>query len=103
MPPTSSSPSAVSTSTAASSRARSEAIVVLRSRLAQRVADAAHGVDERRAVLVELLAQVAHVRLEHPRVAAEVVLPDVLEQLRAREHAPRVEHEVAQEAVLGRG
>ena len=52
---------------------------------------------------VELLAQVADVGLEHARVAAEVVLPDVLEELRAREHAARVEHEVAQQAVLGRG
>src|SRR3954471_15138992 len=102
MPPTSSSPAAASTSTAARSRARREAID-LRSRLAQRVADAAHGVDERRSVLVELLAQVADVRLEDARVAAEVVLPDVLEQLRAGEHAARVEHEVAQQPVLRRG
>ena len=52
---------------------------------------------------VELLAQVAHVGLQHARVAAEVVLPDVLEQLRARQHAARVEHQVAQQPVLGGG
>src|SRR3954468_3009213 len=98
--PRSNSPSAVSTSTAASSRARREAIG-LGPRLAQRVADAAHRMDQRGAVDVELLAEVAHVGLEHARVAAEVVLPDVLEQLSAREDAAGVEHEVAQEAVLG--
>ena len=48
---------------------------------AQRVADAAHGVDQRRAVRVELLAQIADVGLEHARVAAEVVVPDVVEDL----------------------
>ena len=59
--------------------------------------------DQRRAVQVELLAQVADVGLEHARVAAEVVVPDVVEQLRAGEHAARVEHQVAQQPVLGRG
>src|SRR4051812_42381756 len=97
-----SSPAALRTSTAATSRARSETIV-LSPWLAQRVAHAAHRVDQRRAVDIELLAQVADVGLEHARVAAEVVLPHVLEQLRAGEDAARVEHEVAQEAVLGRG
>src|SRR4051794_27566472 len=102
MPPSSSMATAVRASTPASSRARKETITS-RARAAQRVADPAHGVDERRAVDVELLAQVADVGLEHAGVAAEVVLPDVLEQLGAREHAARVEHEVAQQAVLGGG
>jgi hypothetical protein len=54
-------------------------------------------------VHVELLAQIADVRLEDARVAPEVVLPHVLEELRAAEDTPRVEHEVAQQAILGRG
>src|SRR6476646_4894200 len=95
--PSRSRPMAPSTSTAARSRARREA-TALGPRLAQRVAHAAHGVDQRRPVDVELLAQVADVGLEHARVAAEVVFPHMLEELRAREHAARVEHEVAQEA-----
>src|SRR4051794_13099551 len=59
--------------------------------------------DERRAVDVQLLAQVAHVGLQHARVAAEVVLPHVVEDLRAGEHAARVEHQVAQQPVLRGG
>ena len=74
-----------------------------RPRRAQRVADAAHGLDQRRAVRVELLAQVADVGLEHARVAAEVVVPHVVEDLRAGQHAARVEHQVAQQPVLGGG
>src|SRR5690242_14299273 len=100
--PSRSSPTAPSTSTDARSRARSEAMASGPG-LAQRVAHAADGVDQRRPVDVELLAEVADVGLEHARVAAEVVLPGVLEELRAREDAPGVEHEVAQEPVLGRG
>ena len=51
-------------------------------------------------MLVELLAQIADVGLQHAGVAAEVVVPHVVEQLRAGEHAARVEHQIAQEAVL---
>src|SRR3954451_351543 len=102
MPPSSSIATAVRASTPARSRARSETITS-RARAAQGVTDAAHGVDERRAVDVELLAQVADVGLEHAGVAAEVVLPHVLEQLGAGEDAARIEQEVAQQAVLGGG
>ena len=49
--------------------------------LAQRVTDQADGVDERRPELLELLAQVAHVGLHDVAVAAEVVVPDVVEDL----------------------
>ena len=72
------------------------------SRRAQGVADAPDGVDQRGPVRVELLAQVADVGLQHAAVAAEVVLPDVVEDLRAREDSARVEQQVAQQAVLGR-
>ncbi len=53
-------------------------------RRAQHVADAAHGVDEMRLDEVDFLAEVAHVGLEDAGVAAEVVAPDVIEELRPR-------------------
>ena len=61
-----------------------------------------NGLDQRRAIGVELAAQVAHVGLDDVRVAAEVVPPDVLEDLALREHAAWVEHEEAKEVELGR-
>src|SRR5690606_5561029 len=54
-------------------------------RQAQDVADAGHGVDEWRAVLVDLAPQIADVRLHHAVVAAEVVLPDVVQDLSLRQ------------------
>src|SRR5665213_659736 len=67
------------------------------------VADAAHGMDQRPPVDVDLLAQVADVGLEHAGVTTEVVIPDVVEQLRAGEHFARVGQQVAQQPVLGGG
>jgi len=52
---------------------------------------------------VELAPQVADVRLDDVRVAAEVVPPHILEDLSLREDALRVEHEEAQQIELGRG
>ena len=49
----------------------------------QRVADAAHGVDQRRVDVVDLVAQVADVGLEHAGVAGEGVVPHALEDLLA--------------------
>src|ERR1700733_16071952 len=49
---------------------------------------------------IDLLAQIADVRLEHPRIAPEVIAPYVIEQLRARKYSPRIEEQVAQEPVL---
>ncbi len=68
----------------------------------QGVADEADGVDERRAEFLELLAQVADVGLHDVPVATEVVVPDVVEDLRLREDVTRIEHEVAEEVELGR-
>ena len=68
----------------------------------EHVAGLAHRLDERRPGGVELAAQVADVRLDHVRVAAEVVSPDVLQDLPLREHAPGVEQEEAQQRELGR-
>src|SRR6266498_4448415 len=71
-------------------------------RQAQHVADAPDGVDQRRAVAVDLAAQVADVGLDDIVVAAEVVAPDVVEDLRLGQHPARVQNQVAQQLVLGR-
>src|ERR1700712_1680175 len=58
----------------------------------EHVAEAALRLDDRlRRVGVELAAQVRDVRLHDAGVAVEVVLPDVVEDLRLREHAVGVE------------
>src|SRR5262249_5888287 len=62
-----------------------------------------HGADQRWAGGVELLAQVADVGLDDVRVAAEVVAPDVLEDLSLRQDTTRVQHEETEEVELGRG
>ena len=49
--------------------------------LAKHVPDEANGVDERRTERVELLAKVAHIGLDDVLVAAEVVVPDVVDDL----------------------
>src|SRR2546425_9226807 len=67
----------------------------------EHVAGLPHGPDQRRPGGVELPAEVAHVRLDDVRVPAEVVVPDVLEDLRLREHAARVEHEETEQRELG--
>src|SRR4051795_680383 len=85
-------------------RARSESRrITLLALHFQHVAGLPHGADERRPGGVELAAQVAHVRLDDVAAAAEVVVPHVLEDLRLREHAARVEHEEAQQVELGGG
>ena len=59
--------------------------------------------DQGRTVLVELLAEIAHVGLADVGVAVEVVVPDVVEDLRLGDHPRRVFHEEAQHLELGRG
>src|SRR5262245_56206945 len=66
---------------------------------AQDVAHPGHGVDERRP---HLAAQVADVGLDHAVVAAEVVLPHVIQDLPLRQHPARVGHQVPQQRVLRR-
>ena len=53
---------------------------------AQHVADSPHGVDERGLDRVDLAPQVGDVRLDDVRLAVEVVVPDVVEDLRLRQH-----------------
>src|SRR5260370_10324257 len=67
------------------------------------VPDAAYRVDERVAARVDLLAQVADVQLDHVRLAAEVVVPDPVQDLRLGQHPARVAHHEAQQLELGGG
>src|SRR6516165_3217807 len=99
------SPTAAIAITPSSSRARSESrpSTFLPPLGFQHVPGLAHGLDQRRAVDVELAAQVAHVGLDDVRIAAEVVPPDVLEDLSLREHTARVEQEEPEQVELGGG
>src|SRR4029079_7381516 len=69
----------------------------------QDVADAALGVDQRgEAIGVDLASQVGDVGLDDAGLTAEVVVPDVVEDLGLGQDPVRVEHEVAQQLELGR-
>src|SRR5262249_28154881 len=97
------SPTVASTIRPRTRRARSERRpIALLLRGFEHVARLPHGPDQRRPRRVQLAAQIADVGLDHVRVAAEVVAPDVLEDLPLREHAARVQEEEAQERELGR-
>ena len=87
---------------ATSSRLRSDTGYSV-GRLAQGVADQPDGVDDRGSGRLELLAQVAHVGLDHVAVSAEVVVPHVVEDLGLRQHVARVEEEETEQVELGRG
>ena len=76
--------------------------IVLAQLARKRVPEPADGVDEAGLDLVDLLAQVADVGLDDAAVAAEVVLPHVVEDLRLRQHPALVGEEEAQQVVLGR-
>lgn len=67
------------------------------------VADAPDGLDERRASGVDLLAYQADEVLDDAGFAVEVVAPDVVEKLVLRNHAPRVDQQVAQNLELRGG
>src|SRR6476620_9651293 len=73
-------------------------------RSARRLEDiphASHGVDHRLTAGVDLLAQVGDVELHDVGLAAEVVVPDAVEDLRLGQHPLGVAHEVAQQLELG--
>src|SRR5882724_1763492 len=69
----------------------------------QHVPDAADRMDERVTARVDLLAQVADVQLDSVRLAAEVVVPDPVQDLRLGQHPARVAHHEAQQLELGSG
>src|SRR6266511_3753020 len=58
--------------------------------------------DEARLLEVDLFAQVADVVLDDAGIAAEVVAPDVVDDLRLRHHAPGIQEQVAEQVELGR-
>src|SRR6516162_7278649 len=70
---------------------------------AEHVPDAAQGVDQPRFGAVHLTAEHGHIRLDDPGVAAEVVVPHMVENLHLGQHPVRVAHEVAQQLELGGG
>src|SRR5215470_12230327 len=62
----------------------------------EHVPDAAQGVDQPRPAAVHLAAQLGHIGLDDPSVAAEVVIPYVVEDLHLGQHPVGVAHEVAE-------
>src|SRR5690242_10414082 len=71
--------------------------IVTPSTRTQRVTHAADGVDQLRLDVVYLLAQITDVRLDDAAVATEVVLPDMVEDLRLGQHSALVDHQVAEQ------
>src|SRR5665811_1704965 len=69
----------------------------------QDVADSAPRLDQRGLLDVDLASQVGDVGLDDARLTAEVVVPDMVEDLGLGQHPVGVEHEVAQQLELGRG
>src|SRR6201996_5209265 len=74
----------------------------LRRREPQHVPDASKGVDQPWLLGVDLAPEHRDVGLDDPGVTAEVVVPDVVEDLHLRQHAIGVGHEVTQQLELGR-
>src|SRR5581483_2226075 len=69
--------------------------------LPQAVAGTPHGLDRPNAEgPVDLLPEVAHVDVDDVRVSFVGEVPDVVQDLRSREHGSRVPHEVLEERVL---
>src|SRR5215471_2056000 len=64
---------------------------------AEDVPYAAQGVDQPRLGAVHLAAEHGHVGLDDPGVAAEVVVPHMVENLHLGQHPVRVAHEVAEQ------
>src|SRR3954447_24719267 len=69
-------------------------------RLLEAVAEAA---DRRDHVSAELFADARHEHLDRVRIAVEILVVDMLDQLRPAYHLPLVVHEVGQELVFLRG
>jgi hypothetical protein len=68
----------------------------------EHVPDAADGVDQRLAVRVDLLAQIADVQLDDVGLAAEVIVPDPVQDLGLGQHPARIAHQESQQLKLGR-
>src|SRR6476660_2316991 len=72
------------------------------SRLAQRVTDASHRLDQAwLAARLGLASQIADVDVKRVRREPEVVAPDPFEDQRPRQHLARIEHEELEQRELG--
>src|SRR6516165_1960433 len=71
-------------------------------RLPQHVSHSAQGVQQPLLPRVDLATQIRHVGLDDIHVAAEVVAPDMVENLRLAQYRARVDHKVAKQRELGR-
>src|SRR6185503_798858 len=69
----------------------------------QGVAEPANRADHVRVAVVELAPKIADIRLDGIGVAGESIIPDVLQDLMLGEDTAGIEHEVAEQPVLGRG
>src|SRR5262245_52787087 len=67
------------------------------------IAGSTQGMDHRRPARIDLLAEVRNVELHDVRLAAEIVVPDPVEDLSLAQHPARVAHQVSQELELGGG
>ena len=70
---------------------------------AERVADAAAGVDERRPEPVELASQVADVGLHHLRLAGVAAAPHALQEFGPAQHAALMAQQAGEQPEFGRG
>src|SRR6516225_4588970 len=71
-------------------------------RLPQHVSHSAQGVQQPLLPRVDLAPQIRHVGLDDIDVAAEVVAPDMVEDLGFAQYRARVDHEVAKQCEFGR-
>ena len=58
---------------------------------------------QRQAFNIDLPAQVTDVGLKHAGITTEVIAPHMVKQLDTREHPARIQHQITQQAKLGRG
>src|SRR5579883_1771974 len=66
------------------------------------IAHSAHGLDQARSggVLLQLLAQPAHMDVDGARITGIVVAPDILQELITRQHGAAILHQAAQQFKL---
>src|SRR5689334_3734417 len=72
-------------------------------RRVQAVAGPAHRVQQRpRETLVDLLPKSADMHVDHIGLRVEMVVPDILQQHRARDDVPRMPHQIFEQPELAR-
>src|ERR1700722_1040417 len=86
--------------TVAETNRRSASELARIARRGEQIAEPAHGLDH---VDAELLADAADEDLDGVRVAVEILVIEMLDQLGARDDAAGVVHQVGEQAVLVRG